>query len=184
MKTATLLLLPVAFTAGLGSGIFSTRHNSTDTTAQYVLNQQQAEIQNSEALSNKSAGYAISCPFTDCLQASKYEDRIAEIISSAVQTVVTDQLICNEKLFAAQQTGPVTEVESVVSIEFEQQMFDTMMVKLNDPVINQSLNFHTIGSLPEMQGMGAEARNTVLSEIAEKLTRGELDPETFLQSPN
>lgn len=184
MKTATLLLLPAAFTAGLGSGIFSTRHYSPDTLTQHAFNQQQAVIQKSEAESNADFRYTTSCLITDCLQASEYEERIVEVIENAVQTVVADQLMYNETFVAAQKTGPDSEVESVASTEHEQQMFDAMMVKLDDPAFNQALNFHTIGSFPEMQEMATETRNKVLSEIAEKLTRGEIDPGTFLQSSN
>lgn len=61
----------------------------------------------------------------------------------------------------------------------QQLLFETVLEKLKDPNYSQGITFENINELEGMKQLSQASQDLIMAQVAEMLTRGELDPGTF-----
>ncbi len=115
-------------------------------------------------------------PVTD----SAIQDRLAKQITAAVQTTVAREL--DQGATAAPGTAASQNASAVPAAPQQQKTYESLREDLHNPVYNQTLTWNQLVTDPQVQSLPKELRDKLLGEVAEMLTRGELNPDYFLLS--
>lgn len=106
-----------------------------------------------------------------------FQDRLIKEIVTTVQITVAHEL---EQ--GAAVSGKSASLNTA-ALPQQQKSYEDLRTELQNPVYNRTLTWNQLAANPRVQSLPKELRDKLLGEVADMLTRGELNPDYFLNVP-